>query len=265
MTRTYAAVLVSIPHAGVLCPNEIPIHSLSEHQQQLAVDNVDWHTDKLYDFRDILGNAQTVFPYSQVYFNVNRHPDMIDESVPLTLNDLPIYREGLGPSVKQRKALLRKYHYTYHSEIARTQKQFVLDGHSTVTGHQDVEGNAVSDDIILSDWQTSPLDPPEGIRTAPPGYLETYAEELERRSASLHLRVARNTTYQSTYGHVMAAHGWDGKRRRGKKAPLLLQETNEDLYIKSGFIDIKRVEELRRIFAEALSAMLNRIGDTDHN
>ncbi len=255
-TRLAKYLLVSIPHAGVLCPAEIPLATLSENQPQLAADNIDWYTDRLYDFRDILGNAQVCFPYSQVYVNVNRHPRTLEESVPIVLNDLPIYQEGQAPSFTQRQALLKKYHAVYHRAIANRKKNFILDGHSTVTGHTDAAGNSVTDDIILGDRQASPLDPPGGILTAPEGYLETYAEELERRLAGLHIQVARNTTYVATYGHVMAAHGWDGETTRGRRAPLLLQETNEDLYIKNGRPDWLMIEELRRIFAESLASAL---------
>jgi hypothetical protein len=253
-------VLVSIPHAGVLCPREIPLRSLSDHQEELAKNNIDWHTEFLYDFRDILGNQHVCFAYSQVYVNVNRHPGALDESVPLVMDGLPVYRPGLEPSTGQRNLLLQKYHYGFHRAISCCKKCFILDGHSTVSGLRDAGGSQVVDDIILSDWQNSSLDPPEGTRTAPEGYLESYAEELERRLSGFHLRVTKNTTYCATYGHIMATHGWDGRGRRGQRAPLLLQETNEALYMKNGVPDFLMIEELRRLFAESLSAMTARMG-----
>ena len=254
-------LLVSIPHAGVLCPAEIPLVTLSEHQAQLAADNIDWYTDRLYDFRDLLENDQVCFPYSQVYINVNRHPKTLDECIPVVLDGVPIYRPDHALTIGQRKVLLKKYHTTFHRSIDRRQKIFILDGHSTVTGHADAAGNQVADDIILGDRQASPLDPPGGIRTAPDGYLETYAEELERRLSGFQLRISRNTTYASTYGHIMAAHSWNGIGERGRRVPLLLQETNEDLYIKNGKPDWLMIEELRRVFAEALSTTLIRMNN----
>ncbi|MEZ4599156.1 MAG: N-formylglutamate amidohydrolase [Syntrophotaleaceae bacterium] len=259
MTGLEQHVMVSIPHSGLLCPSEISIEDLSEHQQTLAVNNVDWHTDSLYDFQDLLNNQQIKFPLSQVYINVNRHPDMLDEAVPLALDDFPIYRSGREPSESHRRFLLSKYHFGYHQSLAAQKKIFVFDGHSTVTGHTDASGDPVDADIIVSDFQASAFDPPGGIRTAPEGFLETYCDELEKRFHGTGIRIARNTTYTSTYGHVMAAHGWDGQGPRGRKAPLLLQETNEHLYIRNGIPDIYHLEEIRRIFAQSLVVMLTRM------
>ncbi|MEP7134515.1 MAG: N-formylglutamate amidohydrolase [Chloroflexota bacterium] len=251
-------VLVSISHAGIACPPEISPSMLSHHQQTLAEGNIDWYTDHLYNFQDLLGNSQVVFPYSQVYINVNRHPDTLDESVPLSLDGLPVYETGLEPSLKQRQLMIKR-HLEFHRTIANHEKTFILDGHSTVTGHQDAAGIQALDDIILSDWQKSVLDPPDGIHTAPPGYLETYAEELERRLIGFNLRITKNTTYSSTYGHIMATHGWNGKSEKESRVPLLLQETNEALYVKNGIPDVRLIEELRRIFSEAIATMLEKL------
>jgi len=248
-------VLVSIPHARIACPPEISLSMLSRHQQTLAINNIDWYTDHLYNFQDVLNNAQVIFPYSQVYINVNRHPNTLDESIPLSLDGLPVYEAGLEPSLDLRNLMIKR-HLEFHRIIANHEKAFILDGHSTVTGLQDAAGNQVSDDIILCDWQASVLDPPGGIRTAPPGYLETYAEELERRLSGFNLRITKNTTYSATYGHVMAVHGWDGQSKKEHRVPLLLQETNEALYVKDGIPDVRLIEELRRIFSEAVDAML---------
>lgn len=251
-------IFVSIAHAGIACPPEISPSMLSEHQQTLAANHIDWYTDHLYNFQDILGNSQAVFPYSQVYINVNRHPATLDDSVPTSLDGLPVYRQGLEPSGELRGRMLR-HHARFHQAIASQKKAFILDGHSTVRGHQDAAGVAFVDDIILSDWQASALDAVGGIRTAPPGYLEIYAEELTRRMAGFHVRITENTTYSATYGHVMATHGWDGKARQGSRAPLLLQETNESLFVKDGMPDVKAIETLRRIFADSLVAMLSKL------
>lgn len=249
---------VSMPHSGVLCPGEIPLESLSGKQAELA-SNVDWHTDRLYDFRDLLGNSQTVFPFSQVYINVNRHPDALDACVPDSIDGVPVYRRGKRLSLNFKRMLVRKYHDAYHAAIKGSRKSFILDGHSTVTGHADAGGNEVCDDIIISDRQQTPWDPPGGIRTAPDGLMEIYAEELARQLGS-GIRVGCNTTYCDTYGHVMACHGWDGIQPRNGRVPLLLQETNEHLYIKGSVLDVLALEVLRRAFAVSLSRMVQKMG-----
>jgi hypothetical protein len=251
-------LLVSIPHAGLLCPREIPISILSDYQKELS-ENVDWYTEHLYDFRDLLGNKQVYFPYSQVYVNVNRHPEDLDQSVPIFLGNLPVYKQGNELSTDERKKLVLKYHNGFHRTINNCKKLFILDGHSTLTGHKDAAGEEVADGIILSDWQKTPSDPPEGLLTAPEGYLDTYAEELDRRLSGWNISISKNRMYSSTYGHIMATHGWDGKGNKNQRVPLILQETNEDLYIENGIPDVYRIEQLRRIFAESVSVMLTRI------
>lgn len=255
VNRLPCRLLVSIPHAGVLCPGEISLETLSARQTELA-GNIDWHTGVVYDFRDLLRCSQEVFPYSQVYINVNRHPTRIDECVPDELDGIPVYLPGRAPDPTLKRALVRRYHHAYHRRLATAGKDFILDAHSTLPGLSDAAGVVVRDDIILSDRQETPLDPPGGTRTAPGGWMELYAEALARQLPGV--AVACNTTYCATYGHVMAAHGWDGKGPRGRRAPLLLQETSENLYMNGGVLDVQRAEELRRTFASALAAMIEK-------
>jgi N-formylglutamate amidohydrolase len=110
-------VLVIIPHSGTICPEEIPIEDLSKYQNKLADECIDWHTNSLYDFRYIMNNKQIVNPISNVYVNVNRHPDQIEESVPLKYEDIPIYEKD--PSMKTRKLMIEKYHDPFHKEIRK--------------------------------------------------------------------------------------------------------------------------------------------------
>ena len=89
-------LLVVIPHSGIVIPGEIPLANLSERFPAL-VQNVDWYTNWLYDFRDLLENQHIVFPYCSLILEANRHPDILDDSVPL--------RDVRGESVyKTRKA-----------------------------------------------------------------------------------------------------------------------------------------------------------------
>jgi hypothetical protein len=204
-----------------------------------------------------LGNKQIIFTINQIYINVNRHPDYIDECVPTEIDGLLIYKAGSKPSIEVRKRLLSKYHSGYHNAIASVNKLFILDGHSTVTGFRDASGEIVQDDIILSDFQNSNLDPLPGIKTAPDGFLESYANALTKLLPNL--RISLNTTYCSTYGHIMSEHGWNGIGERKNKTPLILQETNEDIYIHNRVPDIKAIEELRRSFAQSLEVMLDKM------
>ncbi|MBN1973898.1 MAG: N-formylglutamate amidohydrolase [Sedimentisphaerales bacterium] len=90
-------LLVVIPHSGIVIPSEIPLESLSDEFHYLAR-NVDWYTNWLYDFRDILGNKQVIFPYCSIIVESNRHPDIIDSCVPLhDVFEKQVYKTGKEP------------------------------------------------------------------------------------------------------------------------------------------------------------------------
>ena len=85
-------VLAVIPHAGLLVPEEIRPDDLAENWSELAR-NIDWHTDALYDFRDILANNQVVFPYCSLVLEANRDPRNLEAAVPLKdVRGRPVYR-----------------------------------------------------------------------------------------------------------------------------------------------------------------------------
>ncbi len=258
MTSTLTRqICVANPHAGLLLPPEVAPEWLSAHFRDLVPLSNDFYTDALYNFSDLLGCAQIIFPYTPVVINANRNPKVLDHAVPLTVRGLPVYRPDCEPDANLRRELLR-YHRAFHTRIACATKLFILDGHSTMDGDPDEDGSLVSEDIILDDTQQSEFDPPGGIRTAPAGYLDTYAEELTRRLPR-EIQVTRNSRYLNVYGHVMAQHGWDGSGPRGHRAPLILQETNERLYMQGGWPNVDALDGLRRIFAAALEATLEKM------
>ncbi|HRS84010.1 MAG TPA: N-formylglutamate amidohydrolase, partial [Smithellaceae bacterium] len=75
---TGSDVLVVVGHSGVVIPPEVSLEDLTEEFTAL-LKNVDWYTQWLYDFRDILGNRQLVFPYCSILLDVNRDPADLDE------------------------------------------------------------------------------------------------------------------------------------------------------------------------------------------
>ena len=56
----FKELLVVVPHSGIVIPSEISLNSLSPEFPRL-MRNVDWYTNWLYDFREILGNVQIEF------------------------------------------------------------------------------------------------------------------------------------------------------------------------------------------------------------
>jgi len=254
---------VSIPHGGMLVPSEIPLENLSKDYDELVQQNMDHFTCNLYDFTDLMDNQQVAFQYSPVLINVNRHPDVIDECVPVTVDGMRIYKEGHEPDVILRKKLAETYHKDFHSRLSRlANKVLIIDGHSTYRGHKDTSDNVVTEDIIILNWQHSKYELEKGLQTAPQYYLEIYVENLQKRLPGL--TITANTKYLSTYGHVMASHGWDGVGERGIRAPLLSQETSEDLYMSHGVPLYGEIEHLRRIFAEAIEATMKRVCDVEN-
>lgn len=245
-------LLVVVPHSGLRVPAEISPDSLTCDFPQLAR-NIDWYTDWLYDFRDILNNTHLEFPYCSLILEANRHPQNIDECVPLRdVAGEPVYRHGQEPDEKLREMLARKYLDKFHQVISEQicrGKAFLLDGHSTVTAR-----GVAANQIELMNYQVSS----EGELTCfcPDVFIETYASELVKLLPGVKITV-NQSKYHQVYGHICGMHSVNSMERTGRRVPAILQETNQNLYINpNGEVDIVALEKLRRSFAEALYRMM---------
>jgi hypothetical protein len=244
-------LLVVIPHSGIVIPAEIPLESLSESFPEM-VRNVDWYTNWLYDFRDLLGNRHMVFPYCSLILEANRHPDILKDSVPLKdVHGECIYKSQMEPDNVLRKALSHKYLTDFHTSITdciESGAVFLLDGHSTVTAR----GVAVNQ-IDLMNFQHSHLD--EKPRYfSPDVYIETYAAELRKRLPEVKVTV-NSSEYYTVYGHVCAEHAVNAISRIGRRVPAIIQETNECLYKNPDRTpNVGAINRLRRAFAESFLA-----------
>ena len=253
---TGADILVVIPHSGIIIPAEISMHALSEDFSTL-VQNVDWYTNWLYDFRDILGNQHLVFPYCSIVLEGNRRPDILDDSVPIQdVRGRPVYRRGHEPSLESRRQLALKYLATFHTAIEesiRAGATFLLDGHSTVTAR-----GVADNQIDLMNFQNSRLD--DGpLYYSPAAYIETYAAELRKRLPDVKVTI-NASEYCTVYGHVCAAHSVNALTGSGSRVPALIQETTQQLYTNAdGTPNVSAINRLRRAFAEALSETLRRV------
>jgi hypothetical protein len=255
MTRQQ--LLVVIPHSGILVPKEIPLESLSEQFPSL-LQNVDWYTHWLYDFRDILNNRQLVFPYCSLILEANRHPELLDESVPLKdVHGRALYRPGHEPDPMLRAGLAQKHLSSFHRAIEAAISDgaaFLLDGHSTVPAR-----GVGQHQIELMNFQQSPLDEHPQV-FSPSIFIEIYAEKLARRLPDVKVTV-NASEYCTVYGHVCAAHSIDAMERVGNRVPAILQETSERLYRNpDGALNATALNRLRRAFAEAIFETLNRVG-----
>jgi hypothetical protein len=253
---TLQHLLVVIPHSGIMIPNEIPVESLSEGFSSLA-QNIDWHTEWLYDFRDLLGNRQMVFPYCFLVLEANRRPGLLDDSVPLKdIYGRPVYRQGCEPDETLRRHLAEKYLDPFHRQIEKAIAEgvvFLLDAHSTVPARGVSENQ-----IDLMNFQDSHLD--EGHRVfSPPIFIETYARELAERLPDVKVTV-NASEYYAVYGHVCAAHSVNAMGRVGNRVPSILQETCDRLYRnQDGTLNVRAINRLRRAFAESIDETLRLI------
>jgi len=249
-------LLVVVPHSGIIIPAEIPLDSLSDEFPSLAR-NVDWYTHWLYDFEDILGNSTAVFPWSSLVLEANRNPDELQSAVPL--NDTlgrAVYKAGREPAGSLRRRLARKYLDKFHRTLSRSigrGKIFMLDGHSTVTTR-----GVAANQVELMNYQV--LKPDGAVqRFCPDEFVYTYAEELSARLEGIKISV-NESGYHHVYGHICGRHSIDAESRIGRRVPAILQETNQALYMKSdGTVDLPALEMLRRAFARALAAMLQKM------
>lgn len=252
----FKELLVVIPHSGILIPKEIPLDSLSPEFPGL-MRNIDWHTNWLYDFGDMLGNSQLAFPCCNLILEANRHPQQLDDCVPL--KDIwgePIYHPGREPSPALRRRLSRKYLQAFHRGISREislGKTFMLDAHSTVTAR-----GVADNQIELMNFQVSK----PGDKLAyfcPDAFVETYASELAKRLPGIKVTV-NESKYHQVYGHVCGAHSINALTRVGKRVPAILQETNQKLYLNADRTpNLEALETLRRVFAEALYKMIRKV------
>lgn len=256
MAAEFRSLLVVIPHSGIVIPEEIPLDSLSDDFPGM-IRNVDWYTNWLYDFRDLLGNTQIVFPYCSLILESNRHPDVLDDCVPLKdVRGIPVYRPGLAPEEKLRNLMSGKYLRPFHRSIGEEisgGKQLLLDGHSTVSAR-----GMTDNQIDLMNYQVTALEG-KPRHFCPDAIVETYAEALQRRLPVVNVTV-NASEYYTTYGHICAEHSVNSLKREGKRAPALLQETNEKLYRNADRTpNIEALNWLRRAFAESLAEMHQKI------
>lgn len=244
-------LLVVIPHSGLVVPHEVPLATLTERFPTL-IRNVDWDTNWLYDFRDILSNQHLIFPYCSLVVEANRDPENLEASVPLVdVNEESVYKPNCAPSAALRRTLAHKYLTAFHQTIEHTITsgiELLLDGHSTIPAR-----NVSDNQIELMNYQHSAVDR-EPRYFCPDRYIETYASELRKRLPEVNITV-NSSDYYTVYGHVCAMHSVNAFGRQGDRVPAILQETSDSLYLNPDRTpNILALNRLRQAFAEALYA-----------
>jgi N-formylglutamate deformylase len=142
--RGSAPLLVSLPHVGTRIPDQLKPRFV---ERALAVEDTDWHLDRLYAFARDLGASLIVPVHSRYVIDLNRPPENSamyagannTELVPTRFfSGDPLYRDGRAPDEAEVGRRLARYWRPYHdalaSEIARLKQQHgrvvLWDGHS---------------------------------------------------------------------------------------------------------------------------------------
>lgn len=144
LTSGTTPLVLSLPHVGTEIPNELKPRY---RERALAVEDTDWHLEKIYDFAATFGASIIVPKFSRYVIDLNRPPDNMPmypgasntELCPSTFfNGEPLYRNDLKPSATDVDLRREKYWCPYHdaltTELARVREKFgyalLWDGHS---------------------------------------------------------------------------------------------------------------------------------------
>jgi N-formylglutamate deformylase len=137
-------LLLSLPHVGTVLPAALQPRLVP---RALAVEDTDWHLERLYAFAKALGASVLVPRHSRYVVDLNRPPENLPMYPGINNTGLcpatfftgdPLYQPGQAPDeaeVAQRVAVYwRPYHDALAGELARLKAahgQVVLfDGHS---------------------------------------------------------------------------------------------------------------------------------------
>jgi N-formylglutamate deformylase len=124
LRRGTAPLLVSMPHIGTEIPQELQPGYV---QRALAVEDADWHLDRLYDFADELGASVLQPRYSRYVIDLNRPPDDTPMYPGASNTELcptrfftgdALYQEGCAPMPQERLRRRELYWQPYHDALA---------------------------------------------------------------------------------------------------------------------------------------------------
>ena len=144
LQRGSTALLVSLPHVGTRIPEELHARYVP---RALAVEDTDWHVDRLYAFEQAMGASLIVPRHSRYVIDLNRPP----ENKPMYpgVNNTALcptqfftgdalYRQGQEPGEgeigRRRERYWHPYHRALESELARLEAahghSILFDAHS---------------------------------------------------------------------------------------------------------------------------------------
>ena len=123
--RGTSPLLVSMPHIGTEIPADLQDDFVP---RALAVEDADWHLDRLYNFLPSLGASVLTPRYARYVIDLNRPPDDAPMYPGAANTELcptrfftgdALYKGGRAPHGPQRVARRRTYWQPYHSALAQ--------------------------------------------------------------------------------------------------------------------------------------------------
>ncbi|NMM48381.1 N-formylglutamate amidohydrolase [Marinigracilibium pacificum] len=118
-------ILVSIPHAGTIIPDEI---NARMNQDVISIlEDTDWYVDRLYQFCHHEGIPMIIANYHRWVIDLNRNPDnqslyndgrVITELCPTkTFNNEALYHSGKEPDKNEIENRKETFYKPYHNKI----------------------------------------------------------------------------------------------------------------------------------------------------
>jgi len=144
LVRGTTALVVSLPHCGQALPDDVRAALVPRAQ---AVEDTDWHLDRLYAFAATMGASVLVPRCSRYVVDLNRPPDDTPMYPGANNTELcptrfftgdPLYHEGREPDaaevVRRRAMYWVPYHEALATELDRVRSAHghavLFDGHS---------------------------------------------------------------------------------------------------------------------------------------
>ncbi|MBI5258892.1 MAG: N-formylglutamate deformylase [Burkholderiales bacterium] len=137
-------LLISLPHVGTLLPDDQKARYV---ERALAVEDTDWHLDRLYGFARELGASMLVPRHSRYLVDLNRPPENAPMYPGVNNTELcptrfftgePLYRPGQAPDEAEVARRIERYWRPYHAALAGELERLraahghvvLFDGHS---------------------------------------------------------------------------------------------------------------------------------------
>ncbi|MEQ9166875.1 MAG: N-formylglutamate amidohydrolase [Fulvivirga sp.] len=249
-----APILISVPHCGVLFPDEVKDH----YNQELiaAPDDTDWFVHQLYDFASDMGITMVHANYSRWVIDLNRDPDsqplyddgrIITALTPTTtFAGEKIYLEGKEPDQSEVNRRLKAYYWPYYHRVqallddlkSEFGKVLFWDSHSIRQFVPTIRKEKFPD-LILGD---------NDQKSASKRLSDAALMELKQSG----LQVNHNTPFKG--GHLTRYFGKPEQNQHGLQLEMTKINYMDDSEMK---YDECRAEKMRTILKSTFSSLLN--------